>query len=96
MPVYKRHAKINPLGQLIITEPINLPPGEVEVIILQPVTIKIDSSSEATMSLHEMPPKKLKCGVKSLKELLKNAPLIPPEFDPSQVRWEALKEKYGL
>ncbi|ACK74119.1 conserved hypothetical protein (plasmid) [Gloeothece citriformis PCC 7424] len=96
MPAYKRHAKIDSFGQLIITEPINLPPGEVEVIILQPVTIKIDSPSEATVSPHEIPPKKLKSGVKSLKELLENAPPIPPDFDPSQARWEALKEKYDL
>ncbi|WP_375505150.1 hypothetical protein [uncultured Nostoc sp.] len=31
-----------------------------------------------------------------LKCLFENAPPTPPDFDPDQARWEALKEKHNL
>jgi hypothetical protein len=96
MPAYKLKGKIAQSGQLILTEPINLTPGEVEVIILQPNPVGEDSSVWATASNHEIPKKIVKERVKSLKELLETAPPIPPDFDPEQARWEALKEKYDL
>ena len=36
MQAYKLKGKVDSNGNLIITQPINLTPGEVEVIILQP------------------------------------------------------------
>jgi hypothetical protein len=42
----------------------------------------------------EVPKRKSK--VKSLSELLENAPPVPPDFDPDEARWEALKEKHNL
>ncbi|MBW4533342.1 MAG: hypothetical protein KME09_05340 [Pleurocapsa minor HA4230-MV1] len=38
MQAYKLTGKVDHSGQLIITEPINLNPGDVEVIILQSTT----------------------------------------------------------
>jgi hypothetical protein len=40
--------------------------------------------------------RKNKSQVKSLRELLENAPPVPPDFDPDEARWEALKEKHNL
>ena len=69
-----------------------MPPGDVEVIVLQVV------ESATTVSKIESEPEKpkRKSKVKSLRELLENAPPVPPDFDPEQARWEGLKEKYDL
>jgi hypothetical protein len=40
MQAYKLTGKVDHSGQLIITKPINLNPGDVEVIILQSTTIE--------------------------------------------------------
>jgi hypothetical protein len=45
MQAYKLKGKIDRSGKLIITEPTNLDPGEVEVIILQTATTTEDESS---------------------------------------------------
>jgi hypothetical protein len=45
MQVYKLKGKIDRSGKLIITEPTNLNPGEVEVIILQSATTENKSSN---------------------------------------------------
>jgi hypothetical protein len=45
MQAYKLKGKIDRSGKLIITEPTNLNPGEVEVIILQTATTTKDKSS---------------------------------------------------
>lgn len=96
MQAYKLKGTIDPSGHLIIDEPINLSPGEVEVIILQPVTQAEESKVPTATSATEVSKRRLRARVKSLKELLENAPPVPPDFDPEQARWEALKEKYEL
>ncbi len=96
MQAYKLKGTIDPSGHLIIDEPINLSPGEVEVIILQPVTQAEESKVPTATSPTEVSKQRLRARVKSLKELLENAPPVPPDFDPEQARWEALKEKYEL
>ncbi len=96
MPAYKLKGKINQSRKLIITEPIDLPPGEVEIIILRQNSVGEDSSVWATASNDEISQKIVKSRVKSLKELLENAPPILPDFDSEQARWDALKEKYDL
>jgi hypothetical protein len=93
MQAYKLKGKIDDAGNLIIAEPVKMPPGDVEVIVLQAVE-SASSTIPETESQLETPKRKSK--VKSLKELLENAPPIPPDFDPEQARWEGLKEKYDL
>ncbi len=87
MQAYKLKGKIDAAGNLVITEPIKLPSGDVEVIILQAVATTIDTPKQ---------PKKREYKVQALKDLLENAPPTPPDFDPEQARWEALKEKHNL
>lgn len=87
MQAYKLKGKIDAAGNLVITEPIKLPSGDVEVIVLQVVATTIDTPKQL---------KKREYKVQALKDLLENAPPTPPDFDPEQARWEALKEKHNL
>jgi hypothetical protein len=90
MQAYKLKGKIDQAGHLIITEPIHLTPGEVEVIILQ--SNKIPDEQGATSEM----PKQREYKVQALKDLLENAPPTPPDFDPDRAKWEYLKEKHNL
>jgi hypothetical protein len=94
MQAYKLKGTIDQSGHLNITEPINLSPGEVEVIVLQSsfTDDKVASSKETQTT----PPKKRKTIVKAFQDLFENTEPAPPDFDPDQARWEALKEKYDL
>lgn len=94
MQAYKLKGAIDQSGHLIIMEPIELSPGEVEVIVLQssPTEDKIASSEEPQTTT----PKKRKTSVKAFQDLFENTEPAPPDFDPDQARWEALKEKYDL
>jgi hypothetical protein len=96
MQAYKLKGKIDMAGNLVITEPVKLPPGDVEVIVLQPI-LTVENTSFFKTELHsEAFKNNLESKVKSLRELLENAPPVPPDFDPDEARWEALKEKYNL
>lgn len=94
MQAYKLKGTIDSAGNLVIAEPVKMPPGEVEVIVLQAVETVASSTVTNAESQPEVPKRKSK--VKSLTELLENAPPVPPDFDPHEARWEALKEKHNL
>ena len=80
-------------GNLIIKQPVNIPPGDVEVIVLQ--AVEIASSTEAITELQPEVPKR-KSRIKAFEGLFENAPPVPPDFDADEARWEALKEKHNL
>jgi hypothetical protein len=90
MQAYKLKGTINASGQLIITEPIEIPAGEVEVIILQSSKVLTEQVSASDA------PRKREYRVQALKDLLENAQPTPPDFDPDQAKWEYLKEKHNL
>ncbi|MEH2376533.1 hypothetical protein [Nostoc sp.] len=94
MQAYKLNATIDESGHLIIDEPLNIAPGKVEVIILQPVPSLKSFTESATEPQPEKPKRKSK--VKAFEGLFENAPPVPPDFDPDEARWEALKEKHNL
>ncbi|MBW4466107.1 MAG: hypothetical protein KME07_11815 [Pegethrix bostrychoides GSE-TBD4-15B] len=85
MQAYKLKARIDQNGQLVITEPIDLTPGDVEVIILQSATTEVPEQSKRRAS-----------GVKAFEGLFEKTQPAPYDFDPDQARWEALKEKHNL
>ena len=93
MQAYKLKGTIDQSGHLIITEPIEMPPGEVEVIVLQ-VVDPVNNVIIATESQPEVP--KRKSRVKAFEGLFENAPPVPPDFDPDEAKWEYLKEKHNL
>ncbi|NEQ24480.1 MAG: hypothetical protein F6K28_36305 [Microcoleus sp. SIO2G3] len=94
MQAYKLKGIIDTAGNLVISEPVKMPPGDVEVIVLQVVETVASSTVTDSELQPEVPKRKSK--VKSLSELLQNAPPVPPDFDPDEARWEALKQKHNL
>ncbi|NEQ37678.1 MAG: hypothetical protein F6K40_15960 [Okeania sp. SIO3I5] len=72
MQAYKLKAKIDNSGNLVIKQPINMPPGEVEVIVLQPVA----APENITETQPQTPKEKHLPAVKSLTELFAIAPPI--------------------
>ena len=96
MQAYKLKGTIDRSGHLIITEPIGMPPGEVEVIVLQSVSTVDNPTANATESQPKTSKKKFQSKLKAFQGLFENAPPVPPDFDPDQARWEALKEKHNL
>jgi hypothetical protein len=90
MRAYKVNAKIDESGNLIIDEPLNIAPGEVEVIILQ-----IPSDVTSTEVSTEPQPDKSKrpTKIKALQGWFEKTQPVPPDFDADAARWEALKEQ---
>ncbi len=95
MQAYKAKGKIDATGNLIVEESIQIPPGNVEVIILQ-VANEVNNSTETATESQVETPKKREYKIQALKHLLENAPPTSPDFDPDEARWEALKEKHNL
>ena len=94
MQAYKLKGTIDLAGNLVITEPVKMPPGEVEVIVLQAVETVASSTVTESESQPEIPKRKSK--VKAFEGLFENAPPVPPDFDPDEAKWEYLKEKHNL
>ena len=90
MQAYKMKGTIDRDGQLIIRSPMKMPPGEVEVIVLQPLT------AVARAVQAETPKQQHASQIKSLRDLLASAPPLPPDFDPDRAKWEYLKSKHNL
>lgn len=82
MQAYKLKGTIDLAGNLVITEPVNMPPGDVEVIILQAVETVASSTVTESESQPEIPKRKSK--VKAFEGLFENAPPVPPDFDPDE------------
>lgn len=77
-------------GKLIINEPINMSPGEVEIIVLKTVNSET-KSPEISSSKRQSPSQ-----VKALKEWFENTESTSDQFDPEQAKLEYLKEKRDL
>ncbi|MEG4443090.1 hypothetical protein QUB47_10485 [Microcoleus sp. AT9_B5] len=99
MQAYKLRGKIDATGNLVVVEPVNMPPGDVEIIVLQLAdTVKQASASENAIAL-EAPQKKFKTNVKAFQGLFdRDAVPEPLDFDDpdKQAKWEYLKEKHNL
>jgi hypothetical protein len=87
MQAYKLKGKIDQDGNLVLIEQPSLPSGDVEVIVLHSAA----QSQTAVPSI-----KSEKTTVKAFQDLFKHTEPAPVDFDPDQVRWEALKEKHSL
>jgi hypothetical protein len=94
MQAYKLKGTIDQSGHLIIEEPTELSPGEVEVIVLQ--SSSTEEKIVSSVEIQTTTPKKRKTIVKAFQDLFENTEPAPPDFDPDQARWEALKEKHNL
>jgi hypothetical protein len=95
MQAYKLKGTIDNAGNLVITEPVKMPPGDVEVIVLQAVP----AVEEATVKTPEAPaetPRRRPSKIKAFQGLFEKTQPAPPDFDPEQAKWEYLKEKHNL
>lgn len=93
MQAYKVKGTIDDTGHLVITEPIELHPGEVEVVLLQ-TPINSDRKPES-VEFHEKHPKRGSL-IQAFQGLFENAPPVAANVDVDQAKWEYLKEKYNL
>lgn len=94
MQAYKAKGKIDATGNLVVTQPIEIPPGNVEIIILQVADEVKDSPETANESPAETPKRPTK--IKALQGWFEKTKPAPADFDPDEARWEALKEKHNL
>ncbi|WP_353930663.1 hypothetical protein WJM97_20725 [Okeanomitos corallinicola TIOX110] len=94
MQAYKLKGKIDSSGNLVITEPLNLPPGNVEIVVW-PATENLDNTTTPVSEPVPETPRK-KSRIKAFDGLFENAPPVPADFDPEQAKWEYLKEKHNL
>jgi ABC-type Fe2+-enterobactin transport system substrate-binding protein len=96
MQAYKLRGKVDEAGNLAVTESVKMPPGDVEIIVLQ----KVSTVDRNELNENQSPSTKLKrkvlCRVEAFRDLFENTEPAPSDFDPDQARWEALKEKYNL
>lgn len=94
MQAYKLKGKIDSSGNLVITEPLNLPPGDVEIVLWQATETLDNTTTPASEPALETP--KRKSRIKAFQSFFENSPPVPPDFDPEQAKWEYLKEKHNL
>lgn len=94
MQAYKLKGKIDTAGNLVITEPVNLPPGDVEVIVWQAAETLDNATVQASEPAPETPKRHTK--IKALQNWFEKTQPAPPDFDPDQAKWEYLKEKHNL
>lgn len=94
MQAYKLKGKIDSAGNLVITEPVNLPPGDVEVIVLQAIEKLDNITVPASEQQTETPKRRTK--INALQSWFEKTQPAPPDFDPDQAKWEYLKDKHNL
>jgi hypothetical protein len=92
MQAYKLKGKIDAAGNLVITEPIQMPPGDVEVIVL------LSAETVSPVNINEPQPEtpKRRTKIKALQGWFEKTQPTSADFDPDEARWEALKEKHNL
>ncbi|MEI6442734.1 MAG: hypothetical protein WCO29_06300 [Nostocales cyanobacterium ELA583] len=94
MQAYKLKGKIDQSGNLLITEPVNFPPGNVEIVVWT-ATDTLDHTTAPTSEPAPETPKR-KSRIKAFQGLFENAQPVPADFDPDQAKWEYLKDKHNL
>lgn len=94
MQAYKLKGKVDDAGNLVIAEPVKMPPGDVEVIVLQTVETVNDTTMPETEPQAETPKRPTK--IKALQQWFDKTQPAPPDFDPDRAKWEYLKEKHNL
>lgn len=95
MQAHKVKGTIDETGHLVITEPIALQPGEVEVILLQSSIGQGATSSPRKMTDEESITD-AEDVIPGLRRWLEQSSPVSPDYDPDQAKWEYLKEKHNL
>ena len=98
MQAYKLRGKIDATGNLVVLEAVDMPPGDVEIIVW-PVANAVTLASESESAIPETPQTKFKTKVKAFQALFERdaVPEVIDFDDPDkQAKWEYLKEKHNL
>ncbi|MBE9063567.1 hypothetical protein [cf. Phormidesmis sp. LEGE 11477] len=104
MQALKLHGKIDSTGKLIISEPVNLAPGDVEIIVLQSTQSQIEESSTSNHSFSEpesSPRLAEQTGsegyrIKALANWFANLPSETVQINSDEAKWQALRRKHDL
>lgn len=96
MQAYKLKGKVDEAGNLVVTEPVKMPPGDVEVLVLQAVETLTNEAAVNTDKEDGTSKRQPRTKIKALQDWFEKTQPAPPDFDLEQARWEALKEKYHL
>lgn len=81
MQAYKTTGTIERSGNLILAEPLNIPPGEVEIILLRAVIANLKPNGSATEQSAEQPKLKRAAKIKAFAGLFEKTEPAPPDFD---------------
>lgn len=97
MQALKLKGTVDEAGKLIVSESINLAPGEVEIIILQ------SSESEIETNYSVQPASQESVTTSSTSDFdtfmawfTDGLSLSPTDFDADDAKWQYLKEKHNL
>ena len=81
MQAYKLRGKIDATGNLVVGEPVNMPPGEVEIIVLQLADTVVSSPDPLIESQEAKPKRKVTTKIKALQAWFENTEPVLPDFD---------------
>jgi hypothetical protein len=102
MQALKLNGKIDSAGKLIVSELVDLAPGDVEIIVLQSTQSQIEEvgASNYSFSEQELSPDSATGSegykIKALADWFANLPSEIVQIDDDDARWQALKEKHNL
>ncbi|NJM74443.1 MAG: hypothetical protein HC852_00255 [Acaryochloridaceae cyanobacterium RU_4_10] len=96
MQAHKLKGTIDDSGHLVISEPITIPPGNVEVIVWSSESMPETSISPEHEVSFFKPKRTVECDIPSLKAWLEKTEQAPSDFDADRAKWERLKEKHNL
>ncbi|MCL1467970.1 hypothetical protein [Argonema galeatum] len=96
MQAYKVKGKVDEAGNLVVTEPVKITPGDVEVIVWHAIETVNNATNAKSQPEAARPKRQVECSIPILKEWLENTDPVPPNFDPDRAKWEYLKEKHNL
>ena len=91
MKAYKLTGTVDRDGKLIITEPTNLAPGDVEVIVLQSDKIIKDPKLSSNEQSSKRPSK-----VKTFQDWFAKTEPATSALNLDDTKWNYLKEKHNL
>ncbi|WP_353933065.1 type I restriction enzyme HsdR N-terminal domain-containing protein [Okeanomitos corallinicola TIOX110] len=80
MQAYKLKGKIDSSGNLVITDPLNLPPGDVEIVVWQATETLDNTTTPASEPAAETPRRRTQ--IKALQNWFEKTQPAPPDFDP--------------
>jgi hypothetical protein len=93
MQAYRVKGIVDHTGHLVVTEPIELSAGEVEVLVLK-IAQQDTGLPHSDADINNI--QQVNCEIPSLQQWLAQTSPVPADFEPEQAKWEHMEEKYNL